>query len=44
MNEKKLCYRRVVSFSLNYIFTKFEKNSLKNGGLVGNENFQKVKK
>ena len=35
IKKLKLCHRRVVSFSINYIYTKFEKNSLKNGGLVG---------
>ena len=30
----KLFHRRVVSVSLNYIFTKFEKNLLKNEGQV----------
>ena len=34
IKKLKLCHRIVVSFSLNYIYTKFEKN----------ENFQKVKK
>ena len=40
----KLCHRRVVSFSLNYICTKFEENSLKNGGLVGKWKFSKSQK
>ena len=35
LKKLKLCNHRVVSFSLNYIFTKFENKSLKNGGLVG---------
>ena len=44
IKKLKLCHRRVISFSLSYICTKFKKNSLKNGGLERKLKFSKSQK